>query len=73
MKLHKKCPACESSETHTTVVSARGGCGQVLLPGVGGLFNGGEFELDVCGKCVHSQFYVPEKMLEDVQQKFTRV
>jgi predicted nucleic-acid-binding Zn-ribbon protein len=73
MKLHKKCPECESSEIYTALVSARGGCGQDLLPGVGGLFNGGEFELYVCGKCGYSQFYVPKKMLDDVQKKFSQV
>lgn len=72
MKFHKKCPECGSDEIYAKVVNAVGGYGPNLLPGVGG-FWGGKFEIYVCGKCGHSQFYVPENMLGDVRKNFTQI
>ncbi|MCL4275536.1 MAG: hypothetical protein QY328_11830 [Anaerolineales bacterium] len=73
MKFHKKCPECGNDEIYAKTVGARGGYGPDLLPGVGGFWAGGKFEIYVCGKCGYSQFYVPQKLLSDVKENFTRM
>lgn len=72
MKIKKSCPECGGIEIYTKAVGATGGYGPDLLPGVGGFFSKKQFELYICAKCGHTQFFVPEKWLQDIREKYQR-
>ena len=74
MKLTKKCSECHNSEIYTTTVVAAGGYAPDMLPGTHPWWSGAHFEVYVCGKCGHYQFFVPPDSLAKIKQKrkFTR-
>ena len=79
MKTINKCPECGSDEIYAQAVSAIGGFGPDLLPKLGGpnplsgFLSGKNIELYVCGECGYMRFFVPEKLLSEVQEKYQRV
>ncbi len=72
MKFSKSCPECNSLEIYTKSVNAVGGYGPDLLPNVGGFFSKKQFQIYICGNCGYTQFYVPDKFLADVREKYPR-
>ncbi len=73
MKKNRKCPECGSRKIYTKKVSASGGYGPDLLPGVGGLFKGKKFQLYICSDCGFVQFYLPDEYRQDLDNKFEKL
>jgi hypothetical protein len=66
----KSCRICGSNEHYLQEVRARGGHGPDLLPI--GFFASPRFQIRVSGNCGLVDWFVPEKFLEKVKEKFTR-
>ena len=64
------CRECGSTERFTKEVQARGGDGPNLLPI--GFFSNPRFALRVCGKCGLVDWFVPERFMPKVREKFTQ-
>lgn len=63
------CRICGGTEHYSEVVHARGGYGPDLLP-IGGFFSSPKFRIVVCGGCGHIEWFVTEKDLAKVREKF---
>ncbi len=74
MKITKTCSECGGDAIYMAEVSASGGHGPDLLPGIGeGFWQKKSFEIYICGKCGYAKFFVPERFLAEVTQRFKRV
>ena len=70
--LPKPCRNCGGTEFYSSEIDADGGGGPDLLP-IGGFFAGThKFVLRVCGKCGLADWFVPERFLGGVREKFDR-
>jgi hypothetical protein len=65
------CRICGSADSYATEVGAKGGYGPNLLP-VGGLFAAPKFRIQVCGGCGLVEWFVPERYLAQVREKFPK-
>jgi predicted nucleic-acid-binding Zn-ribbon protein len=54
---HQTCPECGRQNTFTTITSAGGGYGPMLLPNLGGFMRFPKFEVVVCADCGLTRFY----------------
>lgn len=68
MRALQPCPECGGTEFYTAIVTAKGPYGPNLLPGIGPA----EFDLCVCGRCGYARFFVRDRLLPTVCEKFTR-
>ncbi|HET8625940.1 MAG TPA: zinc ribbon domain-containing protein [Thermomicrobiales bacterium] len=68
----KACPECGGTDFYVEEVAATGAYGPNLLPGIGGFFDKAEFTLYVCGTCGYTRFFVRERFLPQVREKFAR-
>lgn len=67
MKLHKKCPACDSDNQYfRSNIDAVGGMGPDLLPGTGGLFGTQKMHAVVCKNCGFIRYFATEATLERI-------
>jgi predicted nucleic-acid-binding Zn-ribbon protein len=67
----RACRNCGSNERYSQEVDARGGEGPNLLPI--GFWTWGKLEIRVCGRCGLVDWFVPERFVSKVKEKFTRV
>jgi hypothetical protein len=52
-------------------VGARGGYGGLnLLPGIGGVLLGGQFDVCICAACGCTRLFVPPDLLPEVREKY---
>jgi predicted nucleic-acid-binding Zn-ribbon protein len=57
-----KCSNCGGENLYRTEgVSARGGYGPNLLPGLGAFWSGARFDVTVCADCGLTQFHADER------------
>jgi hypothetical protein len=63
------CSECGSDEFYVREVDAVGGYGPDLLPGTGGVFHHGKFQMRVCGRCGHIRWFVPDRFLDDIRER----
>jgi ribosomal protein S27AE len=69
---NKSCRNCGSSEIFSKLVVASDWDNLKLLP-IGNWFSPTHFELRVCGSCGLAEWFVPEKHLAKVREKFDRI
>jgi predicted nucleic-acid-binding Zn-ribbon protein len=66
------CPHCRGNEIYHHRVDARGE--QIdLLPGIGGWFDYGKFDIYICAKCGHAQFFLESDSLRQLREKWEKV
>ena len=65
------CRHCGATERYAKEVTANGGYGPSLLPL--GLFSYPRLRLEVCAKCGLAEWFVPERFLDRVKARFTRI
>lgn len=62
------CPECAGRNLHRSVpISAMGGYGPDLLPGLGKWFSGAKFVALVCADCGLARYYVTRESLERIR------
>jgi hypothetical protein len=72
----KPCRNCGSPEQYVNEVVVGGSICHMLLPIGPGFFGKGAkaaFEIHVCGSCGVTDWFVPKRLLPEVQAKFSRV
>ena len=67
------CPHCQANEIYHHRVEARGGQGPDLLPGIGEWFDYGKFDLYICAKCGHIQFFLQSDRLDQLRENWEKV
>jgi predicted nucleic-acid-binding Zn-ribbon protein len=68
----KPCKNCGSTDLYVKEVGARGAQGPDLLPIYIWTLTGAKFEIHVCGSCGLTEWFVPERYLAKVKEKFSR-
>jgi hypothetical protein len=71
MSSSKPCRNCGATEFYYSDVSARGSYGPDLLP-IGGFFSKPTLVMRVCGRCGIVDWFVPDKHLVQVRQRFSQ-
>lgn len=67
---NKPCRNCGSTEHYVKEVDSRGGYGPDLLP-LGFSWSSPKFEIQVCGSCGLVEWFVPQRYLAKVREKFS--
>jgi predicted nucleic-acid-binding Zn-ribbon protein len=67
----KECRNCGSTARYSKEVYTRGADALNLLPI--GFWSQAKFRIEVCGKCGMVEWFVPERFLAKVKEKFDRV
>ena len=67
----RECPECGGGEFYSSEVTAKGGYGPDLLPGIGWCWfpTRAKFRLCVCGHCGYVKWFVPQRFLDDIKTK----
>jgi predicted nucleic-acid-binding Zn-ribbon protein len=60
------CPACGRNNRYASEISANGGYGPALLPGVGNLLHPALLTVVVCADCGLTQFFAGEREREKI-------
>ena len=73
----QQCPECDGIEFYSREVSAKGGYGPDLLPGIGWCWfpTKARFRLCICARCGYVKWFVPQRFLDDIktQGKFQKM
>jgi len=67
MNPRDECSECGGKTIFQTEVVARGPYGPNLLPGLGSFWTPPKFEIYICRECGHCRFFVPERMLPQIE------
>jgi hypothetical protein len=71
MKVIQPCPECGGTDLRIVRVDARDGYGGPnLLPGIGGVLLGGQFDVCICAACGLTRLFVPPELVPEVRKKY---